>query len=170
MQQEHGCRRQALRRIRFDGVVVDPHRLEAWQQAKEIPAPAVVALHYLFTRDVVTTARDALAHAFGVELDVLQAGKPHVYGEATACRTLEKLGHRLAAKGGLEGEIQMLFDRALEERSSLAPGGCVDLAHRRRGIQVCIGGNYPASGLVRVVEAHPGLEQRCTPDAALAGS
>jgi len=99
--------------IRLDGVVVDPHRRKLWQQANEILAPAVVALHYLLARDIVAAARDALAHAFGVELDILETGKPDVHGEALGCRTLEKLSHGLAAEGGLEGEVQMLVDRAL---------------------------------------------------------
>ena len=118
----------------------------------------------------MAAARDALTHAFGVKLDILETGKPDVHGEPLACRTLEKFSHGPAAEGGLEGEVEMPVDRALEKRSTLTPSGCVDLAHCRRWMQVRIGGQDLARGLVRVVEAHPSLEQSRPPDAAFASS
>ena len=59
-----------------------------------------------------------------------ETGEPDVHRDAAGGGTLQQRGHRMAAQGRFEGEIQPFVDCALQQPSALVPCRRVDLLLR----------------------------------------
>jgi hypothetical protein len=101
-----------------------------------------------------------------VALDAVEAGVPDPNLRALVGRLGKQLRHRARAERGLEGEIELFGDGALEQAPPLLPRDAVGF----RLAQPRVGRANQASRLVGVVVRAAGIAIRGSGDAALAGA
>src|SRR5262245_45612069 len=164
VQHQRGLGRPSLRGIGLGAVVVDAQARELRQQVNEVQPAVLVAPADVAFGNVVPAGAHPRAHARDVQLGTGEADVQEMHRRALFRALSEELRERISAQRGLEGEVEPLRDRALEQPAALVPGGGVGLGllHARPR------GHHPARGLVGVVVLAAELAYRSAAYAALA--